>query len=186
MRNWLKFYLQWHPPIMHDLHESQPLLYTFSGQSPQNPTLDPILYAELPLVLQFRDDQDDLATACRACGRTRSSTCGRPAISGFMSSNHNGMLRMYETFGNGGANTMPAHHRRRRSRRQSRGAKPAGGGRGGRGGGHDRARMVPAAASAARARLVHAQQHELHGDRRPLGARTHRRASPRPCSRTST
>ena len=23
-----------------------------------------------------------------------------------MSSNHNGMLRMYETFGNGGANTM--------------------------------------------------------------------------------
>ena len=48
MSNWLKFYLEWHPPIMHDLHESQPLLYTFSGQSPQNPTLDPILYAEMP------------------------------------------------------------------------------------------------------------------------------------------
>ena len=53
MRNWLKFYLQWHPPIMHDLHESQPLLYTFSGQAPQNPTLDPILYAELPWFSNF-------------------------------------------------------------------------------------------------------------------------------------
>src|SRR5207253_2542417 len=53
MSNWLKFYLEWHPPIMHDLHESQPLLYTFSGQSPQNPTLDPILYAELPLFSDF-------------------------------------------------------------------------------------------------------------------------------------
>jgi hypothetical protein len=29
-----------------------------------------------------------------------------PGYLGFMSSNHNGMLRMYETFGNGGANTM--------------------------------------------------------------------------------
>ena len=53
MCNWLEFYLEWHPPIMHDLHESQPLLYTFSGQSPQNPTLDPILYAELPSFANF-------------------------------------------------------------------------------------------------------------------------------------
>ena len=53
MRNWLKFYLEWHPPIMHDLHESVPFLYTFSGQAPQNPTLDPILYAELPWFSNF-------------------------------------------------------------------------------------------------------------------------------------
>ena len=80
MSNCLKFYLEWHPPIMHDLHESQPLLYTFSGQSPQNPTLDPILYAEMPLFANFEMTQDDQATACRACGRTLSSTCGRRAI----------------------------------------------------------------------------------------------------------
>ncbi len=53
MRNWLKLYLDWHPPIIHDLHESEPFLYTFSGQSPQNPTLDPILYAELPWFSNF-------------------------------------------------------------------------------------------------------------------------------------
>src|SRR5580698_2313739 len=32
-----------------------------------------------------------------------------PGYLGFMSSNHNGLLRMYETFGNGGANTMHRH-----------------------------------------------------------------------------
>ncbi len=72
MRNWLKFYLQWHPPIMHDLHESEPFLYTFSGQAPQNPTLDPILYAELPWFVEFRNDQDDwLRHAGRVDARVR-------------------------------------------------------------------------------------------------------------------
>ena len=33
---------------MHDLHESEPLMYTFIGRAPQNPRLDPILYGELP------------------------------------------------------------------------------------------------------------------------------------------
>ena len=59
MRNLLNWYLEWHPPIMHDLHESVPFLYTFSGQAPQNPSLDPILYGELPLVRKLRDGADD-------------------------------------------------------------------------------------------------------------------------------
>ncbi len=37
-----------HPPIMHDLHESMALMYTYSGGPPQNPNLDPLLFAELP------------------------------------------------------------------------------------------------------------------------------------------
>src|SRR2546423_12175963 len=90
---------------MHDLHESQPLMYTFSGQAPQNPTLDPILYAELPWISNFE--------------LTKMISYGMPGVwthafvdmwsrgyLGFMASNHNGMLRMYETFGNGGANTL--------------------------------------------------------------------------------
>jgi len=105
MRNWLAFYLQWHPPIMHDLHESVPFLYTFSGQAPQNPTLDPILYAELPWFSNFE------MTKLTGYGMPGVWTHGyvdmwSPGYLGFMSSNHNGMLRMYETFGNGGANTM--------------------------------------------------------------------------------
>src|SRR3954447_14341709 len=105
MRNWLSFYLQWHPPIMHDLHESQPLMYTFSGQAPQNPTLDPILYAELPWFSNFE------LTKMISYGMPGVWTHAfvdmwSPGYLGFMASNHNGMLRMYETFGNAGANTL--------------------------------------------------------------------------------
>ena len=105
MRNWLKFYLEWHPPIMHDLHESEPFMYTFSGQAPQNPTLDPILYGELPWFSNFE------LTKMISYGMPGVWTHAfvdmwSPGYLGFMSSNHNGMLRMYETFGNGGANTM--------------------------------------------------------------------------------
>jgi hypothetical protein len=140
MRNWLRFYLEWHPPIMHDLHESQPLLYTFSGQSPQNPTLDPILYAELPWFSEFE------LTKMIGYGMPGVWTHAfvdmwSPGYLGFMASNHNGMLRMYEIMGNGGANTM-----RRTIGGGPGGGAPeaaaagapegtAGGGRGGRGGG---------------------------------------------------
>lgn len=105
MRNLLKWYLQWHPPIMHDLHESVPFLYTFSGQAPQNPTLDPILYGELPWFANFEMAQ---LTKYGMPGVWTHAFVDMwsPGYLGFMSSNHNGMLRMYETFGNGGANTM--------------------------------------------------------------------------------
>jgi hypothetical protein len=105
MSNWLKFYLEWHPPIMHDLHESQPLLYTFSGQSPQNPTLDPILYAELPWFSQFEMTKM-IGYGMPGVWTHAFVDMWSPGYLGFMSSNHNGMLRMYETMGNGGANTM--------------------------------------------------------------------------------
>jgi hypothetical protein len=105
MKAGLDWYLQWHPPIMHDLHESVPFLYTFSGQAPQQPTLDPILYGELPWFSNFEMSQ------MIKYGMPGVWTHGfvdmwSPGYLGFMSSNHNGILRMYETFGNGGANTM--------------------------------------------------------------------------------
>jgi len=120
MRNWLRFYLEWHPPIVHDLHESQPFLYTFSGQAPQNPTLDPILYAELPWFSDFE------LTKMIGYGMPGVWTHAfvdmwSPGYLGFMSSNHNGMMRMYEIMGNGGANTM----------RRNIGGGGADGGRGG-------------------------------------------------------
>ncbi len=177
MSNWLKFYLEWHPPIMHDLHESQPLLYTFSGQSPQNPTLDPILYGELPWFAQFEMTKM-LSYGMPGVWTHAFVDMWSPGYLGFMSSNHNGMLRMYETFGNGGANTMkrtiggagagrprrracrrssqqaavapPAARRRRGSRRRGRAAD-------GRGRRHDGARMVSSPASPAPARMEHAQ-----------------------------
>jgi hypothetical protein len=53
LRVHLNWYLNWVPPIWHDLHEAQTLLYTFSGQPPQNANLDPILYTELPFFATY-------------------------------------------------------------------------------------------------------------------------------------
>jgi hypothetical protein len=101
----LDWYLRWHPPIMHDLHESVPFLYTFSGQAPQNPSLDPILYGELPWFANFEMAQ---LTKYGMPGVWTHAFVDMwsPGYLAFMASNHNGMIRMYETFGNGGATTM--------------------------------------------------------------------------------
>ncbi|HWX41916.1 MAG TPA: M14 family zinc carboxypeptidase [Blastocatellia bacterium] len=105
MRTLLDWYLQWHPPIMHELHESVPFLYTFSGQAPQNPTLDPILYGELPWFSNFEMAQM-IKYGMPGVWTHAFVDMWSPGYLGFMSSNHNGMMRMYETFGNAGANTM--------------------------------------------------------------------------------
>lgn len=105
MRNLLNWYLQWHPPIMHDLHESVPFMYTFSGQAPQQPGLDPILYGELPWFSNFEMAQM-IKYGMPGVWTHAFVDMWSPGYLAFMSSNHNGMIRMYETFGNGGANTM--------------------------------------------------------------------------------
>ena len=108
MRNVLDWYLEWHPPVMHDLHESIPFLYTFSGQAPQNPILDPIVYGELPWFANFE------MARLTGYGMPGVWTHGfvdmwSPGYLAFMASNHNGLIRFYETFGNGGATTMKRH-----------------------------------------------------------------------------
>ena len=105
MKNVLDWYLQWHPPIMHDLHESVPFMYTFSGQAPQNPTLDPILYSELPWFSNYEKSQM-MKYGMPGVWDFAFVDMWSPGYLAFMSSNHNGMIRMYETFGNGGATTM--------------------------------------------------------------------------------
>ena len=148
MRALLDWYLQWHPPIMHDLHQAQTLLYTFSGQAPQNPTLDPILYGEMPMMANF-----EMAQFAKY-GMPGVWTHGfvdmwSPGYLAFMASNHNGMIRMYEIQGFSGANTQ--HMRLGGAGARAGAAPPAGGGRGGRGGrgtAEAAAPVVPPAADA--------------------------------------
>ena len=104
-QNLLKWYLDWHPPIMHDLHESVWFLYTFSGQAPQNTLLDPILWGELPFFANYEMSQ--LTKMGMPGVWTHGYVDGwSPGYVAFMSSNHNGMIRMYEIMGNAGATTM--------------------------------------------------------------------------------
>jgi hypothetical protein len=104
-QNFLKWYLDWHPPIMHDLHESVPFLYIYSGQAPQNPLWDPIVYGELPMLANW--DMTRLTSygmpGVWSHGYVDAWSPGYVAI---MATNHNGLMRFYEIMGNAGATTM--------------------------------------------------------------------------------
>lgn len=107
LRAHLTWYLNWVPPIWHDLHEAQTLLYTFSGQPPQNANLDPILYTELPFFATYEVNK---LTSYGMPGVWHFGFVDMwsPGYLGFAAANHNGMLRMYEIFNQGGANTKKA------------------------------------------------------------------------------
>ena len=96
MRALADWYFTAYPPIMHDLHESLALLYTYSGAAPQNPNLDPILFAELPFFSNFELAQ---MTKWGMPGvYTHAFMDGwSPGYLGSIAYNHNGMMRMYET-----------------------------------------------------------------------------------------
>ncbi|MGH7669544.1 MAG: M14 family zinc carboxypeptidase, partial [Gemmatimonadaceae bacterium] len=96
MRAIVDWYYTAHPPIMHDLHEAEPLLYTYSGGPPQNPNLDPILFAELPwfsnweLAQMTKYGMPGVYTHAFMDGWS-------PGYLGSVAYNHNGMMEMYET-----------------------------------------------------------------------------------------
>jgi hypothetical protein len=96
MRVITDWYYSAHPPIMHDLHESMALLYTYSGGPPQNPNLDPLLFFELPW---FSDWEVAQMTKWGMPGvYTHAFMDGwSPGYLGSVAYNHNGLMKMYET-----------------------------------------------------------------------------------------
>ncbi len=96
MRTLVDWYFTAYPPIMHDLHESLPLLYTYSGAAPQNPNLDPLLFAELPWFANWELAQ--LTKYGMPGVYTHAFMDGwSPGYLGSVSYNHNGLMKMYET-----------------------------------------------------------------------------------------
>lgn len=96
MRALVDWYFTAYPPIMHDLHESLPLLYSYSGAAPQNPNLDPLLFAELPWFANWEMAQ---MTKYGMPGvYTHAFMDGwSPGYLGSVAYNHNGLMKMYET-----------------------------------------------------------------------------------------
>lgn len=96
MRAIVDWYFTAYPPIMHDLHESLTLLYTYSGGAPQNPNLDPLLFAELPWFANYEMAQ---MTKWGMPGvYTHAFMDGwSPGYLGSVAYNHNGLMKMYET-----------------------------------------------------------------------------------------
>ena len=130
MRAIIDWYFTAYPPIMHDLHEAQPLLYTYTGGPPQNPNLDPILFAELPWFGNWEMAQ---MTKWGMPGvYTHAFMDGwSPGYLGSVAYNHNGLMKMYET--QSGRDLDSAAMANARSG-MATGAPAAGGGFGGRAG----------------------------------------------------
>jgi len=99
-----RMFYEWHPTVVHDLHEGVPLMMTWNGTGPYNPNVDPITYSEF-LALSFHEVE-----AMTAMGMPGVSTWnfGEAFAHLYLDSvamNHNSIGRGYETFGNGSAET---------------------------------------------------------------------------------
>jgi hypothetical protein len=98
-------FLRWHPLVVHDLHESIPLLSIWTGTGPYNVNLEPSVFSEWHTIAFH-----EVATL---------TSLGLPGVwtYGFgegwahvyadsVATNHNAIGRGYETFGNGTAETV--------------------------------------------------------------------------------
>ncbi len=105
-RNVLKTYVGWKAQVLHDLHESVPYLYDNTiGDGPYNAWVDPILTDEWQM-LGWNN-----VSAMTKFGMPGVFTHGTfdtwsPGYLMFIAASHNGISRLYETFGNAGADTV--------------------------------------------------------------------------------
>jgi hypothetical protein len=104
-RNQMKTFLEYHPQVLHDLHESVPFLYTSTGTGPYNAWLDPIVIDEWH-VLAYHEIEQMTKRGVPGVW-THGFYDGWAANYMFYVANgHNSIGRFYETFGNGGADTQ--------------------------------------------------------------------------------
>jgi hypothetical protein len=104
--NILNTYLYWKPQVLHDLHESVPYLYDNTiGDEPYNAWLDPILTDEWQL-LGWKNVSEMTKFGMPGVFTHGTFDTWSPGYLMFMAATHNGISRLYETFGNGGADTV--------------------------------------------------------------------------------
>jgi hypothetical protein len=105
-RNVLNAYLGWHAQVLHDLHESVPFLYDNTvGDEPYNSWIDPILTNEWQM-LGWSNVQAMAKLNMPGVFTHGDFDTWSPGYLMFLAAMHNGISRLYETFGNGGADTV--------------------------------------------------------------------------------
>src|SRR5467141_3538849 len=104
--NVLNTYLGWKAQVLHDLHESVPYLYdNTAGDGPFNAWVDPILTDEWEMI-GWRNVADMTKFGMPGVFTHGSFDTWSPGYLMFIAALHNGISRLYETFGNGGADTV--------------------------------------------------------------------------------
>jgi zinc carboxypeptidase len=104
-QNVLNTYVQWHAQVLHDLHESVPYLYDNTiGDGPYNAWIDPILADEWQMI-GSRNVADMTRFGMPGVFAHGDFDTWSPGYLMFIAAMHNGISRLYETFGNAGADT---------------------------------------------------------------------------------
>ena len=98
-------FFDWHPTVVHDLHESIALLMTWNGTGPYNPNIDPLTFDEL-LELSFHEVQTMAGFGMPGVWTWNFGESFSELYLESVAMNHNSMGRGYETFGNGTAETL--------------------------------------------------------------------------------
>ena len=100
--NVLNTYLDWKAQVLHDLHESVPYLYDNTiGDGPYNAWLDPLLTNEWQMI-GWNNVQEMTRLGMPGVFTHGNFDTWSPGYLMFMAATHNGISRLYETFGNGG------------------------------------------------------------------------------------
>lgn len=105
-RNVLNTYIGWKAQVLHDLHESVPYLYDNTvGDQPYNAWIDPILADEWHLIGWYNVAEMTKFGMPGVFTHGTFDTWSSSYLM-FIAASHNGISRLYETFGNGGADTV--------------------------------------------------------------------------------
>ncbi len=105
-KNVLDTYVGWHAQVLHDLHESVPFLYDNTvGDGPYNAWIDPILNSEWQQ-LGWNNVEQLTKFGMPGVFTHGDFDTWSPGYLMFIAAMHNGISRLYETFGNDGADTV--------------------------------------------------------------------------------
>jgi len=105
-RNVMNTYLSWKPQVIHDLHESVPYLYDNTiGDGPYNAWVDPILTDEWQMI-GWNNVSEMTKFGMPGVFAHGNFDTWSPGYLMFIAATHNSISRLYETFGNGGADTL--------------------------------------------------------------------------------
>lgn len=100
-----RMFFDWHPTVVHDLHESIALLMTWNGTGPYNPNVDPLTFNEM-LELSFHEVQTMTGFGMPGVWTWNFGESFSELYVDSVAMNHNAIGRGYETFGNATAETL--------------------------------------------------------------------------------
>jgi uncharacterized membrane protein YgcG len=101
-QNVLKTYVEWKAQVLHDLHESVAFMYDNTvGDGPYNAWLDPLLTNEWQMI-GWNNVQEMTRYGMPGVFAHGDFDTWSPGYLMFIAATHNGISRLYETFGNGG------------------------------------------------------------------------------------